>query len=416
MDDGDELGSNCTVFLQDIDNYIADFRESGTMFSLLLLRVNEISGLKNSTDEEIGRIVSQKISDRLISSLNKFSSIYRLSSNHFATIVRESTSSSPLKNLDKLHSELHRPVKVDLDEVYMKVSIGYVEMSMDVKNSKVLLARAEAELSLTKIQADTGVGFKCCWSDCSDKQQFDELKHALINKELQVAGQPIVNIDTNKAEVLAILPYWEHKKYGRISSSAIVDLANENNYLFEMAIYVVKQFMAFYLERKHTFMDVYFSIDLSLLRVVNVDLIKHIFYLIDKAGIKRSRLILEAAEIDMTLLYSDELIQYFLWLKQQGVRVCIDYSASGSSSLDLICHLGIDIIKINKFDALLSLINSFDRRGLTVVIEGVDNIKQKEVLLETRVRGLLVKGCLYERHVFLNSSDNDVDYLNVQYA
>ncbi|MBL4796136.1 MAG: GGDEF domain-containing protein [Oleispira sp.] len=428
MDEGDGLGSSCTVFLKDIDNYIVDFRENGTNFSLLLLRVNEISGLKNSSADEIGRVVSQRISDRLITCINTFSSIYRLSSDHFATIVRENTSSSPLENLDKLHSELHRPVKVDLDEIYMKVSVGYVEMSMDVKNSKVLLTRAEAELSLAKTQAVTDVGFKCCWRDCSEKQQFDELKYALIHNELQIFGQPIVNMDANKVEVLEIQPYWKHKKYGEIGSLAIVELAEKNNYLFEVATYVVKQFVAFYLGRKYAFSNVCFSINLSLLKVVNIDLIKHVFYLIDKAGIKRSKLILEVEDTCLTLLYSDELVEYFLWLKQQGIRISIDDTRSGYTNLDRIRNLDIDVVKINKsflasVDAspsklgnFLSLIHSCDRRDLIVVIEGVDNIKQKEMILGIKVKGLLVKGCLSGRPIYLSASENNINYLNVHYA
>jgi len=429
MNAGDELGSNCTVFLQDIDNYISDFRENGTIFSLLLLRINEVSGLNNSSDEEVARIVSQKISGRLITCINKFSSIYRLSNGYFATIVRGNSSLSPLRNLDDLHGELHQPVQVDLDEIYMKVSIGYVEMSMDVKDSKVLLAKAIADLKLAKSQADAGRGFKRCWYDCSENEQFEELKHALVSNELQVVGLPIVNMNTSKVEILEIILYWEHKKYGQIDSLAIVELASRNNYLFEIATYVVKQFMAFYLNRIDAFSNVYFSINISLPNVVNIDLIKYVLYLIDKSGIKRSKLILGMAGINFTLSSSDEFSQYLPWLKQQGIRVSIDDSGDCYLKLDLIRNLGIEIIKINKtliagvdtdsdkFETLSSLIQLFNHKGLVTVIEGVDDIKQQKMISKIGVEGLLVKGSFYKKPMLLNAMNgNSINDCNKLYA
>lgn len=95
---------------------------------------------------------------------------------------------------------------------------------------------------------------------CDDKL-FVELKNAVINKELQLAAQPIFDLHNGELKIVEILLRWADNKYGEISPLKIIELASQNEYLFDIAAYVTENLIEFLRKNNHRYKNIFFSIN-----------------------------------------------------------------------------------------------------------------------------------------------------------
>lgn len=247
-----------------------------------------------------------------------------------------------------------------------------------------------------------------------DDQLFLELKEALENNKLQLAAQPIFDLHCGEIKIIEILLRWTHSDYGEISPLKIIELAGKNKYLFEIATYVTENLIEFLHKNNDRHQNICFAINLNLPQITDSSLIEHLLELIDNSGISRSKLIFESTETDSLPISIGEASMHFSRIRSQGIKIAMDDFGAGYSTLDYINNFDVDFVKIDrslvtgiesnsrKLDTLLSMIQLCTRIGVIIVIEGVENEHQHNLIIGSGIPGILVQGYLYQRPCLLS--------------
>jgi len=263
-----------------------------------------------------------------------------------------------------------------------------------------------------------------------DQDGFPGLVKAIAADDVYIVGQPIYDVYTGQVNIVEVLIRWTHDKYGHVSPLSIIELASQNNYLSAVAIHVVEKLISFLVKYHNKYEDVCFAINLNMPQIINSSLIINIIDLLDVAGINRSKIIFESTESDSLPIALSEAARHFLWIRDQGFLIAIDDFGSGYSTLDYINNLSVNIIKIDRslvngiekcsrrLDTLLSLLKLCERQGVLIVVEGIENQLQHNLILAEGIRGILVQGFLYARPAPLsekmfrrNSMSNDSEVI-----
>jgi len=113
---------------------------------------------------------------------------------------------------------------------------------------------------------------------------------------------------------------------------------------------------------------------------------------LDLSGIEPSSLVLELTE--SVLMYNDErILTEMSALTDLGIRFAIDDFGTGYSSLSYLREFPISILKIDKsfvdelgrspeqYALVEGITHLADTLGLTVIAEGVENVRQQELLI-----------------------------------
>jgi EAL domain-containing protein (putative c-di-GMP-specific phosphodiesterase class I) len=221
-----------------------------------------------------------------------------------------------------------------------------------------------------------------------------EIKKALTNKEFVLHYQPKVDVVTNQMIGMEALVRWSHPSKGLLSPQKFLQVVidTKNMYILETLLIeqILKQISKWKKENSNFNHTV--AINITPESFQNDKFIPFLKNCIKKYEVDASMLELELIE---NTFVSDmqQAISKIQILKAIGVRFAIDDFGTGYSSLTYLQKLPIDSIKIDKSfimdidnqsnkEIVKMIINFAKLFNLTVVAEGVENIKALEFLKE----------------------------------
>jgi EAL domain-containing protein (putative c-di-GMP-specific phosphodiesterase class I) len=174
------------------------------------------------------------------------------------------------------------------------------------------------------------------------------LRGAIERRELRLAFQPRVTIDTFELTGVECLLRWEHPQFGAVSTEEFVSIAEETGFIDEIGRWVIKEACRQLSDWRERFKDSFFvSVNLSGRQLRDpkmVDLIKD--------SLAATELPPEALEIEIaeaSLIDAPQEVQGKLTaLRNAGVRVAIDDFGSGHSSLGQLRRTQFDCLKLDR--------------------------------------------------------------------
>ena len=413
LDDISQL-SDRQCLLQDLEIFLSLYHKKNFAFSLSILKVKQLDLIHDERGLSGIKCIMSTLTNRLHNILNNTAAIYRLNVGQFVIISKPHLSDKQLSpdNIGLVLESLQQPIKFFQDVINIELSLGYIAMSSEISNSSELLRRADIALKLARSTGTTWQPFNNSnnnYHHANDTILFNALKFSLENTELYLAGQPIFDFDTGKVAMVEVLLRWQHAELGSINPLKIVEIAGQNDYLYDLSVYVAKYLINFLIENKERYHDICFAVNFNMPQIINAKLINHLLNLFDHYGIARSRLIFESTETNSSPVPIEEAANHFHWIRQQGVQIAIDDFGSGYSTLDYINNLDVDVIKIDrslvtdielnnrKLETLSALLQLCYRLGVVTVIEGIENEQQHKLILACQIPKLLVQGFWYKK-------------------
>ena len=220
-----------------------------------------------------------------------------------------------------------------------------------------------------------------------------DLQGALERGELDVAYQPIVDMETAEVTGAEALMRWVHPIRGSIPPSDFIPLAEESGLIVELGKWILetacRQARDWQVESGRE--DLTISVNLSGRQIADPDLVGDVARILATTGLEPACLTLEITET--TLVRDVETtIAVFRALKALGVRLAIDDFGTGYSSLSYLRQFPIDILKIDRsFVASLdegtessalvrSILNLSATLRLDTVAEGIETPEQRKAL------------------------------------
>ena len=241
----------------------------------------------------------------------------------------------------------------------------------------------------------------------SSKDEIAEIEAAIDNQELVVFYQPKYSIKEKRFISSEALVRWNSPKYGLLSPASFIEKAENAGLISQIDLYVFEHTLidlAEALKRGRRVMPV--SVNFSLYEFFSPNFLQVFTGLLEKYKVPPT---LVEVEITETTSQANQFmsISIIKKLKDKGVRVLMDDFGIGYSGIDNLRKIPFDAIKIDKsFTDLLvedektrSIIKLIIELGhsndIEVIIEGVDNAAQVEILRRLKID--TIQGFFYSK-------------------
>lgn len=230
---------------------------------------------------------------------------------------------------------------------------------------------------------------------------------ALKNEEFLVYYQPKVALRDYTLAGAEALCRWLHDG-GLLPSFKFIPVYEQNGQIVDLDFYMLDHVcrdMRSWLDRGKRVVRT--SVNLSRVHEMNEQLVSDILHIIDRNGVPH-----EYIEIELTETTTDvdfkELKLIVGGLSEHGVHTSVDDFGVGYSSLNLICDLPWNMLKIdkgfvpesgdletNRHVMLKHLIALAQDMGLECLAEGVETVEQVRLLKESRCT--LAQGYFFDK-------------------
>lgn len=221
-----------------------------------------------------------------------------------------------------------------------------------------------------------------------------DFKNALRNREFHVRYQPQINIET--MEIIGSEALIRLKKPDGVvvSPSLFIPELERNGKITELDEEVLRIVCADIIKaREDGFVFPPVSVNLSRINMGRPDTADRLKRIAESYGVDRNLLVFELTESAAYRDEKEELNRLMGKLKSMGFQISLDDYGTGFSSLKLLSDISFDFLKLDRYfvgqigsqriDTILrSTIALAKTLGVTVIAEGVENIKQLNFLKE----------------------------------
>jgi predicted signal transduction protein with EAL and GGDEF domain len=204
-----------------------------------------------------------------------------------------------------------------------------------------------------------------------------DLRHAVEQGEIDVAYQPILDLDTGRVNGLEALARWQRPGHGSVSPVTFIPMAERAGLIHQLGAGVLaracRQLQTW--SQSHPLAgDWYMAVNLSATQLDDPDLVEMVESTLSHSGLAHDRLVLEITETALSYDRPGALAR-LLELRRRGVRIAIDDFGTGYSSLSRLRELPFDILKIDQ--AFIQTITEHDKtspilQALFVITQGLN--------------------------------------------
>ena len=275
-------------------------------------------------------------------------------------------------------------------EIFVKCAIGIAIYPTDGEEKDLLIQHAVSAMHEAK---RLGVEFqlfnKTLHQRALEKMRLGgSIYTAFLESQFELHFQPVVDYDGNIVGAEALIR-WNHPERGIIGPGEFVPLAVEKGIIVNIGKWVLYSVLK-YLEGWPK--DIYISLNLSVVEFEQTQVVENIVRALKNAArVEASQLKIEITETDSMVDPKDSIRKMKL-LSDSGIDIMIDDFGTGHSSLHYLKDLPARTLKIDRSFVmdidndgeesmfLESIVELAHSRKKTVVIEGVENKKQLDLI------------------------------------
>lgn len=234
-----------------------------------------------------------------------------------------------------------------------KISIRLGLYSYDGGNVDLEQRFERADLVCRNIKENYATSFEIYNAELHSKELrserlINDMDKALAEKQFKVFYQPKYSIKGSKPVLTSVeaLVRWFHPKLGMISPKEFITLFENNGLIRKLDRYVWNEAANQIKRWKEDGFNVHVSVNVSRVDAFNPRLVEMLIDIVNQNEIASDNLLLEITES----AYSDnaqQIISTVTLLREKGFKIEMDDFGSGYSSLNMLCSLPIDALKLD---------------------------------------------------------------------
>jgi len=368
--------------------------------AVLLLDLDDFKGVNDTHGHLIGDQLLVGIARRFELVTRTTDTLCRFGGDEFLYLAEGLASPSEAEEVaNRLLEALAEPFSIGGVHLEQHASIGIVVFDAESAESSELVQNADVALYEAKRQHR---GSFANFTPSMHQQAvsrftlIQELRSALVAREISMHYQPIVNLTTFTVVGFEALMRWEHPERGWIGPATFIPLAEQSDLILELGAFALREAVlaAMTWESPDPGVDPYVTVNLSAHQFYDPNLVPTIREALAQSGLAPERLVLEITE-SVALLDITETLEALGHLRELGIAVALDDFGTGYSSLSYLVLLQPRIIKVDQsfvrpayeseqHDALLEAIVSLGKNlDMTMLAEGIETPAQLERLRKT---------------------------------
>ncbi|MFE9444684.1 putative bifunctional diguanylate cyclase/phosphodiesterase [Streptomyces sp. NPDC006602] len=418
--------ANRVLFQDRVSHALVQAQRDGTVVGVLFLDVDDFKVINDIHGHGVGDELLVALSLRLQTTVRASDTAARIGGDEFAMLVEGSVSPEGVERFtEHVMTVFAESFRLSVGPVSTYASIG-VATTEDSIDSVELLTHADLALYSAKTAG------KRQWrryhpdlqSGMAERAKLQEgLDSSPIETSFLVLYQPIVELAGGQIAGFEALVRWPHSTRGMVMPEQFITLAEESGQIVPLGAWVLDQAAAEAVRwrgsvRRDGTADrntPYVSVNVSPRQFRDEEFYNVVRRALDLSGIEPSSLVLELTE--SVLMYNDErILNEMSSLTDLGIRFAIDDFGTGYSSLSYLREFPISILKIDKsfvdelgrspeqYALVEGITHLADTLGLTVIAEGVENVRQQELLISMGCR--LGQGYLFAEPVSAEEAEH----------
>ena len=401
---------------KDLARFVDEARRQGTHGAIMYLDLDDFKHINDSLGHQYGDALLQDISDAVSRIEGIQNSCYRMGGDEFVIVVSPDNYYRIDSIVEEIKNAFATPWYLKDSDYYCTMSMGLVRFPDHGDDVSELIRKADVAMYSAKKLGKNRIAEYSDNIDSSSIHRLDLEKNMYdaISKqcdEFEVYFQPVISVPfagTGRKHVGAeALVRWNSNALGFLSPDEFIPLAEYLGLVNPIGNHVLRKACECCRQWNETGVGEYaISVNLSVVQIMQTDIVEIIRSSIEDNGIKPSQLVLELTE---RLAINDlaRTRQTLLEIKELGVRLALDDFGVGYSALSSIRALPFDIIKVDKDFVkdiaedgysqafVRSMVDMGKAIGAEICVEGIETRAQLDALEGMGVK--YVQGYYYDK-------------------
>ncbi|MES2819901.1 MAG: EAL domain-containing protein [Pseudomonadota bacterium] len=385
-------------FHQSLETALARVDRSGKRMAILYMDLDGFKRINDSLGHAAGDQILRQVAELLKTSLRPYDVVARMGGDEFTALLdaldQPDDAARVAEKLIELMSERHR---IDGIEVTVGASIGiacYPECGQTVEG----LMRA-ADMAMFEAKRAGRQQYRFFSPEMNGRARSrlmleESLRSAIEQHAFSLVYQPQIHLESGRLRGFEALLRWQHPVAGNVAPSVFIPLLEETRLINRLGHWIfehgVRQCCAW---RAQFGEALVLSLNVSPVQFGMPQLVEDLRLLLEAHGLNPRQLEVEVTESAL-MQDLDTTRKQLRQLRALGVRIAIDDFGTGYSSLAYLRHFELDTLKIDRLfianmlesprdAAVVSTIIELGRNlGLEVIAEGVEQIEQRDWLVE----------------------------------
>jgi diguanylate cyclase (GGDEF)-like protein/PAS domain S-box-containing protein len=384
-------------------------RRKALSVALLYVDLDNFKLVNDRLGHNAGDDLLRQVATRLLSAGRDADLVGRQGGDEFLVILADldlhGSQSVATRVAGRIHTALRRGFLVDGTEISVSASIGISIFPFDASDEIEMLSNADSAMYRSKRAGPGGTTLlhRDERDSLSDLSLAARLPRAAEQSQWLLHYQPIVNIQDGALLGVEALIRWNDPELGLILPDRFIPLAEEMRLISRIDDWALEQLCNQLRLWRRDGIEMVGSFNLSLCRLWEPDVARHVAGTVESHGLAPSNVIIEITE--STAMADPDLTKRVLAdLHARGLRVAIDDFGTAYSSLSRLNDLEVDVLKIAapfvqgapesaKAAKMLAAIVGLARAvGIEPVGEGIESVRQGQYLIErgcTKGQGFL---------------------------
>tara|TARA_R110001592_G_scaffold64165_1_gene196968 strand:+ start:7219 stop:10443 length:3225 start_codon:yes stop_codon:yes gene_type:complete len=387
---------NRMMYSDRLQQAINDAKRRNRMVGIMFLDLDRFKNVNDSMGHALGDELLQSVAHILRGTLRASDTVARLSGDEFAFVIADMMHEDEASLVaSKIIAALDDPIKVGYTSIRITASIGISIYPLDDLEVVNLLRDADAAMYVAKNSGRNNyVYYKPSMTISANEALAleQDLRIAIINNELSLHYQPIFDSQSGCIISVEALARWQHADRGMIPPDKFIPTAEETGLIIKLGDWVIQTVCAqlkTWHESGYAINNV--SINVSYAQF-NDQLLPTILQALEINSLTPSELTIEVTE-SLLMKDVDKTTKILNLIHEHGIQISMDDFGTGYSSLNMLWKFPIDILKIDRGFAqeiessadnvaiVLAIIAMAKSLNLTTIIEGIETISQKAILL-----------------------------------
>lgn len=376
---------NRDEFLKNIEHLLKDYYNA----SVMMVGVNNFSSMNYIHGYEFSDEVIERFACLVKEVLPANASIYRLYGVKFALCLPEMNKIEVESLYHEIQEIARKEIVIDNEMIAIRVSAGAVALDYFNKDVQAICSCTEYALEQSK-QVNHGelVFLEGIMMEGHQKQLeiYEVIHHAIIDecKGFYMCYQSVIDAKTGKITGAESLLRWKNDTLGEVQPGRFIKWLENDPAFYELGNWILRKSLTDGVRMLEIQPDFMLSVNIAYSQLERNTFRASLEAILKETGFPAKNLCLELKERNQDLNFEllKREVEYFHSL---GISISIDDFGTGYASLDLICEVPVETVKIDQSFVLkilhrpvnqlaVEMLSEFAHKlDINVCLEGIEN-------------------------------------------